>query len=186
MRRGTDRVFACAESSAGLEVWKLIFELVRNLNEVILQTLPSFWKVAKGYMEGKYQKVRMLSLLLVLLACLTDISPERPRRRTPPLPTRPPRVAVPPNVASCRKTLSPSTSPSSHPSSPSLHQPIPHPSRSTRQPQILPRRLLSHLSYRPFPTLRPIVIGYSKLSTRSPSVLTSFRRLSWRVRLVLA
>ncbi|ORY73403.1 exocyst complex component Sec5-domain-containing protein [Leucosporidium creatinivorum] len=44
------------ESSAGLEVWKLIFELVRNLNEVILQTLPSFWKVAKGYMEGKYQK----------------------------------------------------------------------------------------------------------------------------------
>lgn len=23
-----------------------------------MQTLPSFWKVAKGYMEGKYQKVR--------------------------------------------------------------------------------------------------------------------------------
>ncbi|KAK4057640.1 Exocyst complex component S5 [Microbotryomycetes sp. JL221] len=44
------------ESAAGREVWKLIFDLVRNLNEVILQTLPSFWKVAKGYMEGKYQK----------------------------------------------------------------------------------------------------------------------------------
>ncbi|KAK4055272.1 Exocyst complex component S5 [Microbotryomycetes sp. JL201] len=47
---------AVRETAAGFEVWKLIFELVRNLNEVILQTLPSFWKVAKGYMEGKYQK----------------------------------------------------------------------------------------------------------------------------------
>lgn len=27
-----------------------------------MQTLPSFWKVAKGYMEGKYQKVRSVSL----------------------------------------------------------------------------------------------------------------------------
>lgn len=42
---------------AGHEIWKLIFDLVRNLSDVILQTLPSFWKVAKGYMEGKYQKV---------------------------------------------------------------------------------------------------------------------------------
>ncbi|GAA5997397.1 exocyst subunit SEC5 [Rhodotorula paludigena] len=44
------------ENAAGVEVWRLIFDLVRNLNEVIMQTLPSFWKVAKGYMEGKYQK----------------------------------------------------------------------------------------------------------------------------------
>lgn len=46
------------EVGCGHELWKLIFDLVRNLSEVILQTLPSFWKVAKGYMEGKYQKVR--------------------------------------------------------------------------------------------------------------------------------
>ncbi|GAA5969236.1 hypothetical protein JCM11641_007520 [Rhodosporidiobolus odoratus] len=44
------------ENAAGVEVWRLIFDLVRNLNEVIMQTLPPFWKVAKGYMEGKYQK----------------------------------------------------------------------------------------------------------------------------------
>jgi len=43
-------------------VWRLIVDLVRNLNDVILQTLPSFWKVAKGYMEGKYQKVRFVLL----------------------------------------------------------------------------------------------------------------------------
>lgn len=46
-----------SECGAGHEVWKLIYDLVHNLSEVILQTLPSFWKVAKGYMEGKYQKV---------------------------------------------------------------------------------------------------------------------------------
>ncbi|BGP12574.1 hypothetical protein JCM10213_004839 [Rhodosporidiobolus nylandii] len=44
------------ENAAGVEVWRLILDLVRNLNEVIMQTLPPFWKVAKGYMEGKYQK----------------------------------------------------------------------------------------------------------------------------------
>lgn len=38
-------------------MWRLILDFVRNLNAVILQALPSFWKVAKGYMEGKYQKV---------------------------------------------------------------------------------------------------------------------------------
>ncbi|KAI5478551.1 exocyst complex component sec5 [Pseudohyphozyma bogoriensis] len=44
------------ETGAGHEIWKLIYDLVHNLSEVIVQTLPSFWKVAKGYMEGKYQK----------------------------------------------------------------------------------------------------------------------------------
>lgn len=46
-----------AEIAGGCEIWRLIFEFVRNLSEVISRTLPSFWKVAKGYMEGKYQKV---------------------------------------------------------------------------------------------------------------------------------
>lgn len=74
-RRVAD-LWALAESSAGLEVWKLIFELVRNLNEVILQTLPSFWKVAKGYMEGKYQKVN-LGCVNAPSAPLTRISLEQ-------------------------------------------------------------------------------------------------------------
>ncbi|GAA5960084.1 hypothetical protein JCM8115_004527 [Rhodotorula mucilaginosa] len=46
------------ENAEGAEVWRLILDFVRNLNSVILQVLPSFWKVAKGYMEGKYQKQR--------------------------------------------------------------------------------------------------------------------------------
>ncbi|GAA5980926.1 hypothetical protein JCM10908_003921 [Rhodotorula pacifica] len=44
------------ENAEGAEVWRLVLDFVRNLNAVILQALPSFWKVAKGYMEGKYQK----------------------------------------------------------------------------------------------------------------------------------
>ncbi|GAA5899347.1 exocyst subunit SEC5 [Sporobolomyces salmoneus] len=44
------------EHGLGREVWTVVYELVRNLNEVVLSTLPGFWKVAKGYMEGKYQK----------------------------------------------------------------------------------------------------------------------------------
>ncbi|GAA6018196.1 hypothetical protein JCM11491_005628 [Sporobolomyces phaffii] len=44
------------EEGLGKHVWQVEYELVRNLNEVIMSTLPGFWKVAKGYMEGKYQK----------------------------------------------------------------------------------------------------------------------------------
>ncbi|GAA6021966.1 hypothetical protein JCM8202_004357 [Rhodotorula sphaerocarpa] len=44
------------ETAAGSEVWQLILQFVRNLNQVILRALPSFWKVARGYMDGKYQK----------------------------------------------------------------------------------------------------------------------------------
>ena len=58
---------------AGHEIWKLIFELVRNLSEVLLQTIPGFWKVAKGYMEGKYQKVSVRECLYL------SIEPNIPR-----------------------------------------------------------------------------------------------------------
>ncbi|CEQ38814.1 SPOSA6832_00276 [Sporobolomyces salmonicolor] len=47
-RREADHQRAGAETAAGAEVWRSIFDL----------TLPGFWKVAKGYMEGKYQKRR--------------------------------------------------------------------------------------------------------------------------------
>lgn len=46
-----------AERAAGWAIWKLVYDLVKDLSDVMQQTLPSFWKVAKGYMEGKYQKV---------------------------------------------------------------------------------------------------------------------------------
>lgn len=45
------------ENAAGKEVWRLIYDFVHQLSDIALQTLPSFWKVAKAYMEGKYQAV---------------------------------------------------------------------------------------------------------------------------------
>lgn len=69
---------ASAENATGSDVWKLIFDLVCNLSEVVLQNIPSFWKVAKGYMEGKYQKVS--SSASSSLEPLAD--PSRDSRRT--------------------------------------------------------------------------------------------------------
>lgn len=40
----------------GADAWKVLLAMVHNLSEILLQTLPNFWKVAKGYMDGKYQK----------------------------------------------------------------------------------------------------------------------------------
>lgn len=41
----------------GWEAWQAIMDLVKNLSEVMLSTLPGFWKIAKAYMDGKYRKV---------------------------------------------------------------------------------------------------------------------------------
>lgn len=43
----------------GHEVWQVTLELVKSLSEVILTTVPNFWKIAKSYTDGKYKKVRI-------------------------------------------------------------------------------------------------------------------------------
>ncbi|PVG00796.1 hypothetical protein CPB86DRAFT_782356 [Serendipita vermifera] len=40
----------------GHEVWQATLDLVKNLSEVMLSTIPNFWKIARSYMEGKYKK----------------------------------------------------------------------------------------------------------------------------------
>ena len=44
-----------AEQANGHEAWKALIDVVHNVSEIMLQTLPNFWKVGKGYMDGKYQ-----------------------------------------------------------------------------------------------------------------------------------
>jgi exocyst complex component 2 len=44
--------------SGGHEVWNAVFDLVKNVSEIMMSTLPNFWKIAKGFLEGKYRKVR--------------------------------------------------------------------------------------------------------------------------------
>jgi hypothetical protein len=38
-------------------VWEAIFDLVKDTSEVLPASLPTFWKISKNFMEGKYKKV---------------------------------------------------------------------------------------------------------------------------------
>jgi Exocyst complex component Sec5 len=44
--------------SGGHDVWNVVFDMVKNVSEVMMSTLPNFWKIAKGFLDGKYRKVR--------------------------------------------------------------------------------------------------------------------------------
>ena len=50
-------IFAIAEAT-GHEIWQAILDMVKGISEALLTSLPNFWKIAKGYMDGKYKKVR--------------------------------------------------------------------------------------------------------------------------------
>ena len=44
--------------SGGHDVWNAVFDMVKNISEVMMSSLPNFWKIAKGFLDGKYKKVR--------------------------------------------------------------------------------------------------------------------------------
>jgi len=35
-----------------------VFDLVKNVSEIMMSALPNFWKIARGFLDGKYRKVR--------------------------------------------------------------------------------------------------------------------------------
>lgn len=43
------------EQAAGHEAWQALADLVHTDCEALMQTVPNFWKVAKAYLDGKYQ-----------------------------------------------------------------------------------------------------------------------------------
>ncbi|KAF9564481.1 hypothetical protein CPC08DRAFT_788512 [Agrocybe pediades] len=43
--------------SVGEPVWKAIHDMVKNVSEAMLSSLPSFWKISKSVMEGKFKRV---------------------------------------------------------------------------------------------------------------------------------
>ena len=47
-------------SAGGYDVWQSVLTLVKNLSEVMLGALPNFWKISKGFLDGKYKKVRLV------------------------------------------------------------------------------------------------------------------------------
>jgi exocyst complex component 2 len=32
-------------------------DMVKNLSEIMLSSLPNFWKIAKSFMDGKFKRV---------------------------------------------------------------------------------------------------------------------------------
>ena len=39
------------------EVWQATLDYVKSISEVTLGALPSFWRIGKAFMEGKFKKV---------------------------------------------------------------------------------------------------------------------------------
>ncbi|TEB31864.1 hypothetical protein FA13DRAFT_1754665 [Coprinellus micaceus] len=42
--------------SPGEPTWQAILELVKNVSEVMLASLPSFWKISRSFIEGRFKK----------------------------------------------------------------------------------------------------------------------------------
>ncbi|KAJ8087260.1 Exocyst complex component S5 [Marasmius tenuissimus] len=49
----SDAVIAKAPGEA---VWQAIFDLVKNVSESMVSSLPNFWKIATSFIEGKFKK----------------------------------------------------------------------------------------------------------------------------------
>ncbi|KAK0192271.1 exocyst complex component sec5 [Armillaria mellea] len=49
---------AVVAESAGEPVWQAIMDLAKNLSEVMMASLPNFWKLSSGFTEGKFKKVQ--------------------------------------------------------------------------------------------------------------------------------
>ncbi|KIJ14534.1 hypothetical protein PAXINDRAFT_100026 [Paxillus involutus ATCC 200175] len=47
---------AVIAQGGGHEVWQAIFEMVKNVSEILLSSLPNFWKIAKSFIEGKFKR----------------------------------------------------------------------------------------------------------------------------------
>ncbi|CCL99103.1 uncharacterized protein FIBRA_01117 [Fibroporia radiculosa] len=48
-----DTIFA---QTGGSEVWQAILTMVKNVSEVMLSSLPNFWRIAKEFLDGKLKK----------------------------------------------------------------------------------------------------------------------------------
>jgi len=55
----------CTAQGGGHEIWEAILEMVKSVSEVLLSSLPNFWKIAKSFLEGKFKKVRLYPNLLL-------------------------------------------------------------------------------------------------------------------------
>lgn len=55
----------CTAQGGGHEIWEAILDMIKSVSEVLLSSLPNFWKIAKSFLEGKFKKVRSCPDLLL-------------------------------------------------------------------------------------------------------------------------
>ncbi|TCD67800.1 hypothetical protein EIP91_011928 [Steccherinum ochraceum] len=41
--------------AGGHEVWQVVMNMVKNLSEVMLSSLPNFWKISRAFLDGKFK-----------------------------------------------------------------------------------------------------------------------------------
>ncbi|KAI0065245.1 hypothetical protein BV25DRAFT_1822396 [Artomyces pyxidatus] len=42
--------------SGGHDIWQAVVEMVKAISEVLMTSLPNFWRISKGFLDGKYKK----------------------------------------------------------------------------------------------------------------------------------
>ncbi|KAI0340406.1 hypothetical protein BDW22DRAFT_1360370 [Trametopsis cervina] len=42
--------------AGGQEVWQSVLAMVKNISEVMLSSLPSFWKISRAFLDGKFKR----------------------------------------------------------------------------------------------------------------------------------
>jgi exocyst complex component 2 len=47
---------AVLAQAGGHEVWQAIWDMVKNISEVMVSSLPNFWKIARSFLEGKFKR----------------------------------------------------------------------------------------------------------------------------------
>jgi hypothetical protein len=74
-----------AAKSADEPLWQAILDMVKNVSEAMMSSLPSFWRISKDFMEGKFKKVRYdicgFSLYSTKLSTAFDLIVRRPTKR---------------------------------------------------------------------------------------------------------
>ena len=46
-----------AKGNGELE-WNSLLEMIKNISDAMISSLPNFWKISKNFIDGKYKKVR--------------------------------------------------------------------------------------------------------------------------------
>ena len=68
-----------AAKSADEPIWQAVLDVVKNVSEAMMSSLPSFWRISKDFMEGKFKKViyNICGFGLCLNKTLNSLRPRR-------------------------------------------------------------------------------------------------------------